>query len=335
MAPQLLPASAAAFAPRATHVNVVLGSEVELWLTLKLKRIVRSRRPLNSIAKHQRLLTEILSSKTAVWTLASVIVPRFPNVELYKDQDPLIEALLNYRIIHIEAYIVHVDMVLENEVAFKLTPQSIEALINYHKEVFSVNLITIISPLPDMNIQIEELRKDFIQSINKFVFRTHVSVLEELYEDGSGELSSEESEIVKMNILNLFRSPSCVVEKLYPEITRPNCALSSDYGPQSSIYPVISGTQKTETQISSGPTTILSYDLIPPYTHIELNNIEETSLMSPFNQIHFVDDMLSNPSRTDFLAPDFFYTHFEIPEQLSVFDLGYNNENWDPNYEWF
>ncbi|RKF65733.1 hypothetical protein OnM2_003008 [Erysiphe neolycopersici] len=334
MAPQLLPASAAAFAPRATHVNVVLGSEVDLWLTQTLKRIVRSKRSLNSTAKHQRCLTEILSSKTAVWTLTSVMVPRFSEIELNKDQNPLIEALLNYIIIHIEAYIVHVDMVLENEVAFKLTPQSIEALINYHKEVFSVNLFSSISPWPGMDTQIEELRKDFIRSVNKFVFRTHVSVLEGLYEDGSGELLSGKSEVVKMNILSLFRSPPCIKENLYPEIISPNCGLSSGYGPQSSTYSAISGTQKTETQILSSPKTFSFCDLIPPYTHMGLNNIEETSLMSSFNKVNYVDEMLSSPSQPDFLVPDFLYTHFEIQEQLYVCDLGCNNENWGPNYKW-
>ncbi|POS87096.1 hypothetical protein EPUL_001311 [Erysiphe pulchra] len=333
MAPQLLPASAAAFAPRATHVNVVLGSKVESWLTQTLKRITRPRQLLNSAAKHQKCLTELLSSKTAVWTLTSVMVPRFSVIELYKDQNPLIEALLNYRIIHIEAYIVHVDMVLENEVAFKLTPQSIEALINYHKEVYSVNLFSSISPWPDMNTHKEELHKEFIHSINKFVFRTQVSVLEGLYEDGSGELLSEKSEVVKINILNLFRSPACIMEKLYPEVTSSNYILSSGYGPQSSICHAISGTQKTETQISSSPETISSYDLTPPNALMGLNNIEETSLISPFNQLHFVDEMLSNSSQSDFLVPNFIYTHFEIPEQLSLFDPEYNYQNWDPNYK--
>ncbi|ENI09321.1 hypothetical protein COCC4DRAFT_20023 [Bipolaris maydis ATCC 48331] len=43
----LLPASAAAFAPR-SNVNVVLASKAEPWLTQTLKRVNRVKRPLNS-----------------------------------------------------------------------------------------------------------------------------------------------------------------------------------------------------------------------------------------------------------------------------------------------
>ena len=56
------------------------------------------------------------------------MLPKAPDAELRKDPNPLIEALFNYQLIHIEAYIVHVDLVLRNEVAFKLMPDSIESL---------------------------------------------------------------------------------------------------------------------------------------------------------------------------------------------------------------
>ncbi|GKT87815.1 hypothetical protein Ct61P_05665 [Colletotrichum tofieldiae] len=97
---QLLPASAAAFAPRASSVNVVLGSKVEPWLTQTLKRINRVKRPLNSCKK---------------------------------------------------------------------------------------------------------LHEDFVQAINKFVYRTHVSALEGLEEEGAGELLSGKSEEVKNNIMSLMK----------------------------------------------------------------------------------------------------------------------------------
>ncbi|TKA28066.1 hypothetical protein B0A49_13971, partial [Cryomyces minteri] len=48
---QLLPASAAAFAPRSAP-TVVLSSKVEPWLTQTLKRINRVKRPLNSVPQH-------------------------------------------------------------------------------------------------------------------------------------------------------------------------------------------------------------------------------------------------------------------------------------------
>jgi hypothetical protein len=202
---QLLPASAAAFAPRASSVNVVLGSKVEPWLTQTLKRINRVKRPLNSVPQHQRCLTETLSSPNAIWTLASLMLAKAPDVDLRQDSNPLIEALFNYQLIHVEAYIVHVDMVLRNEVAYKLTPDTIEALIEYHKDIHCVNTKAATYDWSEKETQCKKLHEDFIQAINKFVFRTHVSALEGLEEDGAGELLSGKSDEVKTNVLGLMK----------------------------------------------------------------------------------------------------------------------------------
>lgn len=199
---QLLPASAAAFAPRASSVNVVLGSKVEPWLTQTLKRINRVKRPLNSVPQHQRCLTETLSSTNAIWTLASVMLPKLPEAEM--PSDPM-ENLFNYQLVHVEAYIVHVDMVLRNEVAFKLTTDSIEALVEYHKEIHCVDAKANTYDWSEKEQQCKKLHEDFVQAINKFVFRTHVSALEGLEEDGAGELLCGKSDEVKTNLLNLMK----------------------------------------------------------------------------------------------------------------------------------
>ncbi|KAK1754150.1 hypothetical protein QBC47DRAFT_423845 [Echria macrotheca] len=202
---QLLPASAAAFAPRASAVNVVLGSRVEPWLTKTLKRINRIRRPLNSVPQHQRYLTEILSSPHAIWTLASLMLPKAPDSELKKDSNPLIEAISNYQLVHLEAYIVHVDMVMQSEVAYKLTPDTIGSLVEYHKDIHCVNAKASSYGWPEKEQQCKKLHEDFIQAVNKFVFRTHVSALEGLEEDGAGELLSGKSEEVKTSVTALIQ----------------------------------------------------------------------------------------------------------------------------------
>lgn len=204
MPPQLLPASAAAFAPRASSVNVVLGSKVEPWLTQTLKRINRIKRPLNSVPQHQRCLTETLSSSNAIWTLTSLMLAKAPDADLRQDNNPLVEALFNYQLIHVEAYIVHVDMVLRNEVAYKLTPDTIESLIEYHKDIHCANAKANTYDWTGKEQQCKKLHEDFVQAINKFVFRTHVSALEGLEEDGAGELLCGKSEEVKNNIMGLL-----------------------------------------------------------------------------------------------------------------------------------
>ncbi|KAG8665863.1 hypothetical protein FPOAC2_10949 [Fusarium poae] len=203
---QLLPASAAAFAPRASSVNVVLGSKVEPWLTQTLKRINRVKRPLNSVPQHQRCLTETLSSPNAIWTLTSLMLPKTPESDFKRDSaNPLVEAIMNYELVHVEAYIVHVDMVLRNEVAYKLTKDTIDALVEYHKEIHCVDAKANTYDWTDKEQQCKKLHEDFVQDINKFVFRTHVSALEGLEEEGAGELLCGKSEEVKNNISALMK----------------------------------------------------------------------------------------------------------------------------------
>ncbi|KAL1971139.1 hypothetical protein VTN77DRAFT_90 [Rasamsonia byssochlamydoides] len=199
----LLPASAAAFAPRGAP-NVVLGSKVEPWLTATLKRVNRVKRPLNNVTQHTRCLTETLSSPNAIWTLCSLMFPKAPDAELRKDENPLVEALFNYQMIHMEAYVVHVDMVSQNEVAFKLTPETIEALIEFHKEVYSVDTAASTWDWSDKEVQLKKLQEEFVQAVNKFIYRTHVQALEGLEEDGAGELLCGRSEDAKAAILSLF-----------------------------------------------------------------------------------------------------------------------------------
>ena len=199
----LLPASAAAFAPRAS-CNVVLNSKVEPWLTQTLKRINRIKRPLNSVMQHTRCLTETLSSPNAIWTLCSLMVTKAPDSELRKDDNPLIEALFNYQFIHVEAYCVHVDMVSQNEVAFKLTTDTIDSLVEYHKEIYSVDTAASTWNWTDKDSQLKKLQDEFVQAANKFVFRTSATALEGLEEDGAGELLGGRSEDVKNAIMGLF-----------------------------------------------------------------------------------------------------------------------------------
>ncbi|OOF97420.1 hypothetical protein ASPCADRAFT_206249 [Aspergillus carbonarius ITEM 5010] len=199
----LLPSSAAAFAPRSSP-NVVLNARIEPWLTATLKRVNRVKRPLNNVTQHTRCLTETLSSPNAIWTLCSMMFTKAPDAELRKDDNPLVEAVFNYQMIHIEAYVVHVDMVSQNEVAFKLTPETIEALVDYHKGIYSIDTAASTWDWPDKDSQLKKLQEEFVQAVNKFVYRTGALALEGLEEDGAGELLGGRSDDAKAAITSLF-----------------------------------------------------------------------------------------------------------------------------------
>ncbi|KAM6506859.1 hypothetical protein FALCPG4_018243 [Fusarium falciforme] len=182
----LLPASAAAFAPRA------------------LSRMNQVERPLNSVPEHQRCLTETLPSPNATWTLTSIMLPKTPEADFKRDaNNPFVEASMNYELVHIEGY---VDIVFRNEVAYKLTKKAIDTLIEHHKEVYCVDAVNTYDR-PDGEQWCKKLHEDFIQAIDKFVFRTDVSALEGLEEDGTGELLNGRSNEVKEKILSLMKLP--------------------------------------------------------------------------------------------------------------------------------
>lgn len=251
---QLLPASAAAFAPR-SGPEIVLNTKVEPWLTQTLKRTNRIKRPLNSVLQHFRYLTETLGGSSAIWTLASLMLPKAPDTELRKDDDPLVEALFNFQLVHIEAYVVHVDMVSQHEVAFKLTPETIESLIGYHKDVYSKDSAASTWSWPEKEVQIKKMREEFVQAANKFVFRTGVRALEGMEEDGAGELLDGRSAEVKNYIMNMFAPllppPPRIVDVIHPAPIMPTAPVQGGWwAPQ-------------QLQLQTHPTNVDSWKVLP------------------------------------------------------------------------
>ncbi|KAF2844735.1 hypothetical protein T440DRAFT_547159 [Plenodomus tracheiphilus IPT5] len=199
----LLPTSAAAFTPR-SKVKVVLASQVEPWLTQTLERVRPVERPLNNVQQQTSFLTETLSGPNAMWSLCSIMVPKATDSELRKDSNPPVEALFNYQLIHIEAYVVYVDMVSQHEVTFKFTPKTIETLIKYHKDIYSVDVSASTWEWAEKEQQLKKLQDRFVQAVNRYVFRTGVKAMEGLEEDGAGELLEGRGEEVKSAIMGLF-----------------------------------------------------------------------------------------------------------------------------------
>ncbi|GAP89249.1 hypothetical protein SAMD00023353_1200260 [Rosellinia necatrix] len=339
MPPQLLPASAAAFAPRASSVNVVLGSKVEPWLTQTLKRINRVKRPLNSVPQHQKCLTETLSSPNAIWNLAALMLPKRPDSESRRDSNPLVEAINNYDFIYVEAYIVHVDMVLRNEVAFKLTPDTIELLIEHHRNVFCVDAKAGSYDWPEKEQHAKKLHEEFIQAINKYVFRTNVSALEGLEEDGVGELLCGRSEDVKNGVMALLNKPLLPPPPKIVDVIRQQPLLPSS--PAGAIW--------TQTSHSPGvPAPVDSWRVLPSSpamtstaadssatiwaTHMPLNGLESSSPISPFSQPYSSAEMFYSSPMVSSPIPA-----LPLPSMLAVHcgvNMGYNSFGWDRYQEY-
>jgi hypothetical protein len=119
----------------------------------------------------------------------SIIFPDITNSDIVNE-------VYQYRIIHVTAYIVHIDLQLRNEVIFRLTPESIDYLTKYHNEIpLDIN------HLSEKEYQIR--KSQFVPEINEFGYRTHATALEGLEKGGTGELLCGKSEDVEIQILNL------------------------------------------------------------------------------------------------------------------------------------
>ncbi|PHH87848.1 hypothetical protein CDD83_8322 [Cordyceps sp. RAO-2017] len=282
---QLLPASAAAFAPRASSVNVVLGSKVEPWLTQTLKRINRVKRPLNSVPQHQRCLAETLSSPNAIWNLASLMLPKLPEADMPENA---LDDLFSHQLIHVEAYIVHVDMVLRNEVAFKLTTDSIDALVTYHQDVHCPDAKAKTYDWSEKEQHCKKLHDDFVQAINKYVFRAHVSALEGLEEEGAGELLAGKSEDVKASLLSLMKPllppPPRVVDIIRQPPLLPSSAANALWS-QPGLLPTIDAWRVLPS--SPGVAEAEAANAPPPvWATVAINEVQTPSPTSSFLQTH-------------------------------------------------
>ncbi|KAI4112239.1 MAG: hypothetical protein LQ345_006582 [Seirophora villosa] len=291
MPPILLPASAAAFAPRSTP-NVVLGSKAERWLTETLKRTNRIKRPLNNVSQHFRCLTETLSSPSAIWTLCSLILPKAPESDLRKDENPLVEALFNYQMLAVEAYIVHVDMVSQHEVAFKLTPETIETLVEYHKDIHSVDTAAATWNWSEKEVQLKKLQDDFKQAINRFVYRTNAIALEGLEEDGAGELLRGKSDEARSAIMGLFL-PLLPPPPRIVDVVRPTPLLPSSSGAESWWQPTMSQSQHASMDswrmVSSSPNTTSSDATSSMWASMGMNEMQLSSPSSSLSETYSTD----------------------------------------------
>lgn len=192
------------------------------------------------------------------------MLPKAPESELRKDSNPLIEALFNYQLLPIEAYVVHVDMVSQNEVAFKLTPETIDSLVDYHKEIYSIDTAANTWSWSEKDQQLKKLQEEFVQAANKFVYRTNAVALEGLEEDGAGELLCGRSDEVKAAIMNLFvpllPPPPRIVDIVRPTPLLPSSIGTENWWPSQHLHTMQPAPVESWKVIPSSPSPVSSCD---------------------------------------------------------------------------
>lgn len=270
-----------------------------------------------------------------MWTLTSLMLPKAPESELRKDSNPLVQAIFNYQLIHVEAYIVHVDMVLRNEVAFKLTPDSIESLIEYHKDIHCVDIAANTYNWSEKEAQVTKLHEEFIQAINKFVYGTHVSALEGLEEDGMGELLCGKSEEVKNSIMGLFLPllppPPRIVDVVRPAPLLPSSPVGADWWSQSGISNSVSAPVDAWRAIPTSPTTTTSTDSNSLWASMGLNEIQLPSPAPSYSLPYSTAELFFSSPQVSASIPS-----LPLPSMLAQCGVGagYGGFGWDRYQEY-
>jgi hypothetical protein len=216
--------------------------------------------------------------------------------------------LFNYQLLHIEAYIVHVDMVCLNEVAFKLTSDSIESLVEYHKDIYSIDIAANTWSWSEKEVQVKKLHEEFVQAINKFVFRTHATALEGLEEDGAGELLSGKSEEVKTAIMALFLPllppPPRVVDVVRQPPLLPSSPGTGNWWCQPTLPPPIPAPVESWKVVPSSPSTTTSSESHQSmWAQLGLNEIQLPSPTPSFSQPYSTAGLYFSAAQTTAAIP--------------------------------
>ncbi|KAK1656545.1 hypothetical protein BDP55DRAFT_688705 [Colletotrichum godetiae] len=188
---------------RASALVVDVGPTVQPWGTQTLRGFREQTEPLDSVLHHQICLIKTLSTPQSIWYLACIMVPKPSETELHQSANQISD----FQLIHIKASVIRVDMREQNEVVFKLTGESINSLIKYHESSNCVGIVAKMQQQARNDRMRKKVREDFLQAIKEFVYRTNVSALKGLEEDGAGELLGDDSEKVKRIILGMMESP--------------------------------------------------------------------------------------------------------------------------------
>lgn len=137
-------------------------------------------------------LTATTDDACEIWMLASLMLPK----------------VTGYQLIHIEGHIEgHIDMASQHQITFKLTRETTEALIDYHKDFYLKTAPGFVYSWPWKAAQLEDLRSRFKHAVQSYTFRTDILAKEGLEELCVGELLGEGPRCVKGEILAMFEPP--------------------------------------------------------------------------------------------------------------------------------
>jgi len=206
MSQPLLPSSAAPSADDGERPSPVMNLNRK---TAKgLQSVIRSLYPGHGSGKnsawtdkdYSTCLKKLLSSATATWTMC-LISPK----SVLSDKKAQSDTSLG--MVEVKAFIAYVDTKNDNQVIFKLTNDTIHALITFYQRHFSVNMAP----------SSQNFLRRLTQAANTFIHIANAAVLENLDVTGGGTFTASEAEIVEKEINELFHQISVIPTSYHTE----------------------------------------------------------------------------------------------------------------------
>lgn len=187
--------------PRSTGSKpiVVTSPEDDKKIAFLLKR-KRIKRTTQCLPEQPQILADILGGEEAIWQLASIMLPGTSQTQLNGCPNSWVT-------VHIQAKVFCIDFIESQQVCFRLTPGTIESLVDHHRNVYCENVRAQCSGNAAIDADIKKLTSSFELAVNSFVFRVKTCCLEDMQSDGSGELDSHYSSQAKAAILQLLKAP--------------------------------------------------------------------------------------------------------------------------------
>ena len=169
--------------------------------------------PLETLGHHHDCLEDAYMRYGDTWTIASLMLTLPANPKASEHPGFPLQTAYDYQLIHVEAYIVSVDLVSRNEVAFKLTQHTVDQLVEYHRRIYSPPLSAAAWNCSPNEVRFKGMQDRFELAMSEFTFCAHVHALEGPEEDGAGEVVEGLPGVVKAEILDLFLPSTTVLPK--------------------------------------------------------------------------------------------------------------------------
>jgi len=136
--------------------------------------------------------------------------------------------------------------------------------VDYHKEIYSVDTAANTWSWSEKDQQLKKLQEEFVQTVNRFVFRTNALALEGMEEDGAGELLCGRSDEVRTAIMNLFvpllPPPPRIVDIVRPTPLLPSSTGTENWWPSQHLHAMHPAPVESWKVIPSSPSPVSSCD---------------------------------------------------------------------------